>query len=67
MSELKPCPFCVGEACLQRHEFVGYTDTFGVVCLDCCCETRQFFETKEEAIKAWNRRSERSEDASKTD
>ena len=56
MNELKRCPFCGGEGCIQRHEFVGYTDTFGVVCLDCCCETRQFYDTKKDAIEAWNRR-----------
>ena len=65
--KLKSCPFCGGEPCIQRHEFIGYADTFGVVCLDCCCETRQFFETKEEAIEAWNRRAERSEDGSEAD
>lgn len=55
--ELKPCPFCGGEACIQRHEFIGYTDTFGVVCLDCCAETRQFFTHKKVAVRAWNRRA----------
>lgn len=54
---LKPCPFCGGEACVQRHEFIGYTDTFGVVCLDCCAETRQFFTDKKTAERAWNRRA----------
>ena len=54
---LKPCPFCGGEACIQRHEFIGYAETFGVVCLDCCCETRQFFYNKKDAIEAWNRRT----------
>lgn len=58
MSELKPCPFCGGEGCLQEHIFVGYTNTYGVVCLDCCAETRQFFRTREEAIEAWNRRTD---------
>ena len=56
--ELKPCPFCGGEGCIQRHEFVGYTDTFGVVCLDCGCETRQFFTHKKTAVRAWNRRAD---------
>lgn len=56
--ELKPCPFCGGEGCVQKHVFKGYTDTFGVVCLDCCCETRQFYKTEAEAIEAWNRRAE---------
>ena len=57
--ELKPCPFCGGEGCIQRHEFVGYTDTFGVVCLDCGCETRQFFTHKKAAVRAWNGRADR--------
>ena len=58
MIDLKPCPFCGGKGCVQMHVFKdvfkGYT--FGVVCLDCCCETRQFYETEEDAIDAWNRR-----------
>lgn len=56
--ELKPCPFCGGEACMQEHKFHGYTSTFGVVCLDCCAETRQFYETRKEAEEAWNRRAD---------
>ena len=61
MSELKllPCPFCGGEACMNEHVFTGYSSTFGVVCLDCCAETRQFYDIKEEAITAWNRRAEK--------
>ena len=54
----RPCAFCGGEGCVQKHVFKGYTDTFGVVCLDCCCETRQFYKTEAEAIEAWNRRVE---------
>ena len=56
--ELKPCPFCGGEGCVQKHVFKGYIDTFGVVCLDCCCGTRQFYETEAEAIECWNRRAD---------
>lgn len=59
MQKLKPCPFCGGEACIQEHVFIGYTSTYGVVCLDCCAEIRQFFYTTEEAIEAWNRRTEK--------
>lgn len=57
MDKLKPCPFCGGEGCVQEHVFKGYSSTYGVVCLDCCCETRQFFKTEEMAISAWNRRA----------
>ena len=57
MLDLKPCPFCGGEAVMQEHVFVGYRSTYGIVCLDCCCETRQFYDSATDAIKAWNRRS----------
>jgi Lar family restriction alleviation protein len=56
MDKLLPCPFCGGEACENEHKFFGYASTFGVVCLDCCAETRQFYNTSEEAIAAWNTR-----------
>jgi Lar family restriction alleviation protein len=56
--KMLPCPFCGGEACMHEHVFTGYSSTFGVVCLDCCAETRQFYDIKEEAIAAWNRRTE---------
>lgn len=53
--ELKPCPFCGGEAELlivpnREAEWV-------VKCLNKCCN--QFPRaSKEEAINAWNRRAE---------
>lgn len=59
--KLKPCPFCGGEPVLQEHVFHGYRSTFGVVCLDCCCETRQFYDTQKEAADAWNRRTKDAE------
>ena len=51
--EIKPCLFCNGEPCIQKHVFHGYR----IVCLDCRCGTRQFYDTEEEAIEAWNRRA----------
>ena len=56
MNELKPCPFCGGEPCLLEHIFHELSSTWGVVCLDCCCETRQFYPSAKEAEEAWNRR-----------
>ena len=61
--KLKRCPFCGGEACMQEHVFVGYRSTYGIVCLDCCCETRQFYDTETEAAEAWNRRTKEEDDA----
>lgn len=47
--ELKPCPYCGGEAV--------YYDTyrFSVHCLDCKASTA-YWNGKEYAIVAWNRR-----------
>ena len=47
---LKPCPFCGGEA-----RVTGYK-SFWIVCKECLSEST-VFDTKNEAIKAWNRRT----------
>ena len=67
--ELKPCPFCGGEAMLY-HQSSKYTDHDGnyVYCFNGCgCRTKLFIcyegtgkthkETEQEAINAWNRRA----------
>lgn len=51
MEDLKKCPFCGGKA-----EIVGYK-IFWVICKECTAETKSF-DTREEAIDAWNRRVE---------
>ena len=48
-TKLKPCPFCGGEA-----HFVN-NDNW-IACGDCGAET-SYFDTKEEATEAWNRRA----------
>lgn len=50
--KLKPCPFCGGEAMLEQ----GATelDNF-IYCSKCRAGTR-IFNTKNSAVKAWNRR-----------
>lgn len=48
--ELKPCPFCGGEA--RVHESAGGWSF--VFCEECEAELRG--ETKAEAIEAWNKR-----------
>lgn len=50
--ELKPCPFCGGKA----KCFTVNSATW-VFCTDCSAETRAY-DTREEAIAAWNRRAE---------
>ena len=49
--ELKPCPFCGGEAKLV----VQFGDEFMVLCPNCEAQTN--FHDKEGAIAAWNRRN----------
>lgn len=51
LAELKKCPFCGGEA-----EIIGCESAW-IVCKECYAKTG-IFNTKEEAIEAWNRRME---------
>ena len=54
MAELKPCPFCGGEA-ETRKDSLG---TWKARCTKCSAEVgRYWFHTKNHAIEAWNRRA----------
>lgn len=56
MRELKPCPFCGGEA-----EFHIYGRSCNVVCSRCQIGTRlEHIDEYEVAIDAWNTRAERT-------
>ena len=52
MTELKPCPFCGGEASM----YIAYDDGYYVCCDECGCGL-PVYNTEEEAIEAWNRRT----------
>lgn len=55
-TDLKPCPFCGGEAwVIQILE-----DLYAVECRKCWTRTGTYQPTKAEAIEAWNRRAERT-------
>ena len=54
MSELLACPFCGGEAELQRWHTKPY-----VSCTQCGCSMPDTHQTEEQAIEAWNTRHER--------
>ena len=55
MAELKPCPFCGGDASVldQRHIF----SRVAVSCQDCGVRTA-YCSTIAKAVKDWNRRAE---------
>lgn len=62
MSELKPCPFCGGEA-EHRNEVLrlnGYSrgvKRHYIQCRKCCCRTIAFdWDDEKEMIRIWNRR-----------
>lgn len=59
MSELKPCPFCGGEAEL-RH--IAHGKTAYVVCTKCGCKTQNTpakceYSADDIVATAWNRRA----------
>ena len=62
MSEkLKPCPFCGGEACWSWYG--GGRDRGCIKCNGCWAKSVLVEpERKSEAIAAWNRRAEVSDD-----
>lgn len=58
-NELKPCPFCGGEAKILIHTFhaLPLPSNVQVGCTKCGCRTDPWYGTKREAIDAWNTRT----------
>ena len=54
MDELKPCPFCGGQAGIMRYHHIKAAFCFCTVCK----VGMPNMLTREEAIEAWNRRAE---------
>lgn len=63
MAELKPCPFCGGEAELEHpHSFGVSFEYSGVRCIKCRARIEPIlksfsYSSDELAIEAWNRRT----------
>jgi len=53
-TELKPCPFCGGEAKIATYDWGYSVKEYWVYC-SCGCETKKF-HSKEEAVENWNTR-----------
>ena len=58
MKELKPCPFCGGEAKCYDYAPTWATTHKWVVECSICGANIPIYKIKEEAIEAWNRRAE---------
>lgn len=59
-SELKPCPFCGGEASNVWIPYIGGGGYGNVIECDDCWAKTGYYDTEAEAIKAWNTRAERT-------
>ena len=57
MIDLKPCPFCGGEAEKFSWQYDSYRHTFKIFCKNCGVATENL-PTEKEAIEIWNRRAE---------
>ncbi len=57
MDELKPCPFCGGEAETIKSFLYGKVAGYTVSCKKCGCELKMY-TSKQNAEKAWNRRAD---------
>ncbi|MDR3845708.1 MAG: Lar family restriction alleviation protein [Eggerthellaceae bacterium] len=65
MTELKPCPFCGGEAKIRMYrtfidEYHGIGTKYYVECSECLVNRHLGKLTENEAIEAWNTRAERT-------
>ena len=63
MTELKPCPFCGGEASLGEKNMGRGVYGAVVRCTNCGCESKAYSArldwcANEMATEAWNRRAE---------
>ena len=57
--ELKPCPFCGRKASVEKTHGITSPVTYSVGCLDesCIGFPSVTFQTRKDAIAAWNRRA----------
>lgn len=56
--ELRPCPFCGGEAAVSIVPFINAEGSGYVAQCESCWAKSGYYQTKAEAIEAWNRRAD---------
>lgn len=61
MNELKPCPFCGGEASILVKDWDNRADEYKITCSLCGVMQKNYTFEKSDAIAAWNRRAGESE------
>lgn len=66
MADLKPCPFCGGEAVISVdpdavEDTQGRRWAYNAVCIRCCA-TSGLTYTPQKAKEAWNRRADKRKD-----
>ena len=65
MAELKPCPFCGGQAIVVANRYRHGQETYLVKCMRKECDVLPAtyeFEDMHDAINAWNRRAHEQTD-----
>ena len=53
---LKPCPFCGGQAIVQEMRYSMLQSEDFVKCINCGAESSRYYDDIHSSIKAWNRR-----------
>ena len=54
--ELLPCPFCGGNVRVWHNL---ETENYDIECQKCGCDVQQHYGCKDEAIEAWNTRTQK--------
>lgn len=56
--ELKPCPFCGGDARVDAMPvYVVAGDCYQCICIGGCASSSAYYDSEEDAVAAWNRRA----------
>lgn len=65
MAELKPCPFCGGDAKMKEVTYGNNCSAYVVWCGNGNCGVQpstRYFRVRKEAVEAWNRRAHEQTD-----